>query len=73
MGFAKGLAHLDTRPLVVGVGAATVTVILTPIIAPAVLSLLGFGAIGPVAGKSSPKCPLFDPTGYVETKFFRIN
>jgi len=34
-----------------GVGAAAVTAILTPAIAPAVLNMLGFGAIGPVAGK----------------------
>ena len=51
--FAKDIVHLDTLPLVVGISAAAVTIILTPIVAPAVLSTLGFGAIGPVAGKSS--------------------
>lgn len=55
VGFAKGIVQLDTLPLAVGISAAAVTIILTPIIAPAVLSTLGFGAIGPVAGKSSPK------------------
>ena len=68
----KALAHLDTLPLVVGVGAAAVTIILTPVIAPAVLSTLGFGTIGPVAGKSSPMYPLFDP-GYIKIVLFRIN
>ena len=72
VGFAEGIAHLDTLPLVVGVGAAAVTIILTPIVAPAVLSTLGFGAIGPVAGKSSPKYPLFNP-GYIKVDLFRIN
>jgi len=61
VGFAKGIAHLDMLPLVVGVGAAAVTIILTPVIAPAGLSMLGFGAAGPVAGKSIPSPPLVDP------------
>jgi hypothetical protein len=57
VGFAKGFAHLDTLPLVVGVGAAAITIILTPIIAPAILSTLGFGAVGPIAGKSKSRIP----------------
>ena len=60
-------------PLVVGVGAAAVAIVLTPITAPAILSTLGFGAVGPIAGKSSPMYPLFDPTGYVKTDLFHVN
>jgi len=52
VGIAKGLEHLDIVPLVVGVGAAAVTAILTPILAPVFLTTLGFSAVGPVAGKS---------------------
>ena len=52
--------------MVVGVSAAAVGIILTPIIAPAVLSMLGFGAAGPIAGKSGPKYPLSHTTGYIK-------
>ena len=62
----KSLIRLDVLPVVVGIGAAAVGIILTPIVAPAVLSVLGFGAAGPIAGKSSPKYPLFHTTGYIK-------
>ena len=41
-------------PLAVGVGAAAVGAVLTPILASAGLSMLGFSAAGTVAGKSIP-------------------
>ena len=52
VGFANGLERLDMFLLVIGVGAAAVAAILTRILAPVFLSMLGFGAMGPVAGKS---------------------
>jgi len=48
-------------PIVVGLGAAVVGVALTPIIAPAGLSMLGFSAAGPIAGKPTPSPLLVDP------------
>jgi hypothetical protein len=45
---------LEILPIAVGVGGAAVGAILTPILAPAGLSLLGFSAAGPIAGKSTP-------------------
>jgi hypothetical protein len=47
-------AHLDMLPIAVGVGAAAVGAVLTPIIVPAGLSMLGFSAAGTVAGKPIP-------------------
>lgn len=47
-------------PLAVGIGGAAIGAALTPILAPAGLSLLGFGAAGPVVGKSCPS-PFIDP------------
>lgn len=44
-------------PLVVGIGAAVVAVILTPVLAPVFLTTLGFSAVGPVAGKSGIPTP----------------
>jgi hypothetical protein len=41
-------------PIAAGIGGAAVSVVLTPVLAPAGLSLLGFSAAGPIAGKSSP-------------------
>ncbi len=43
---------LDFMPLVLGAAGATVGVVLTPIVAPAALGVVGFGAAGPVAGES---------------------
>lgn len=70
--FANGLERLDMLPLVVGIGAAVVAAILTPILAPVFLSTLGFSAVGPVAGKS--EIPTLRPgRGYIkEPKIFRI-
>ena len=49
-------------PIAVGVGAAAVGIVLTPILAPAGLSMLGFSATGTVAGKPIPSPPpLVDP------------
>lgn len=48
-------------PLVVGVGAAAVGAVLTPIVVPVGLGMVGFGARGPMAGKSGPFCR---PVGY---------
>lgn len=70
--FAKSLVHLDMHPVVVGIGTAVVTFVLTPIIAPPILGIIGFGSIGPVAGEFSQKYPLSDSTGYVETELFFI-
>ncbi len=38
-------------PLVLGAAGATAGVVLTPIVGPAVLGVVGFGAAGPVAGE----------------------
>jgi hypothetical protein len=46
------LPHLDFAPLVMGAAGATVGIILTPLVAPAALGVVGFGAAGPVAGES---------------------
>jgi len=47
------LVHLDFLPLVIGtaVTGATAGIFLTPIVAPAVLGMVGFGAGGTVAGE----------------------
>jgi len=55
----KALWHLDTVPLIVGIGVAVVVAILLPIVAPALLGMIGFGALGPIAGKST-RCPTRD-------------
>ncbi len=39
-------------PLVWGAACATAGVVLTPIVAPAALGVVGFSAAGPVAGES---------------------
>lgn len=49
----KPLCHLDMFPLAVGVVVVVVVAVLFPIVAPALLGLIGFSALGPVAGKSS--------------------
>ena len=49
----KVLWHLDIFPLIVGISVAVVVVILLFVAGPAILGVLGFGALGPVAGKSS--------------------
>jgi hypothetical protein len=69
----KSLVRLDVLPVVVGVGAAAVGIILTPIIAPAVLSMLGFGAAGPIAGKYKSKIPTLPHHRLHKTERFRIN
>ncbi len=38
-------------PLVLGAAGATAGVVLTPIVAPAALGVVGFSAAGPVAGE----------------------
>ena len=40
-------------PLIVGIGVAVVIAILLPVVGPAIIGVLGFGALGPIAGKSS--------------------
>ena len=40
-------------PLIVGIGVAIVVAILLPIVFPALLGIIGFGALGPIAGKST--------------------
>jgi len=47
----KALWHIDILPLVVGVIVTVVVAILSPITA--LLGMIGFGALGPAAGKSS--------------------
>jgi len=37
-------------PLIVGIGVAVVVAILLPVVAPALLGIIGFGALGPIAG-----------------------
>jgi hypothetical protein len=49
----KALLHLDMFPLIVGIGVAVVVAILLCVAGPAILGVIGFGALGPVAGKSS--------------------
>lgn len=63
----KALSRLDMLPLAVGIGGAAIGAALTPILAPAGLSLLGFGAAGPVVGKSCPS-PFIDPPAAQENK-----
>lgn len=47
---AQHLSHLDFIPLAIGAVSATVGVLLTPVVAPAAVGVVGFGAAGPVAG-----------------------
>ena len=56
---AQCLSHLDLIPLAMFAASATVGVILTPVVAPAAVGVVGFGAAGPVAGvpHSSPLEP----------------
>lgn len=45
----------NPRQIVCAVAGAATGVVLTPVVAPLVLGLFGFGATGVVAGKSLPK------------------
>ena len=47
----NALCHLDI--LIVGISITVVAAILLPIVLPAILGVLGFGVLGPIAGKSS--------------------
>lgn len=49
----KAMWRLDMLPLAVGIGVAVIAAILLPIVAPTFLGMLGFGVLGPVAGKLS--------------------
>jgi len=49
----KASWRLDMLPLIVGIGVAVVVAILLPIVFPALLGIIGFGALGPIAGKST--------------------
>ncbi|KAH8994542.1 hypothetical protein EDB92DRAFT_1849784 [Lactarius akahatsu] len=50
---APNPSHLDPRNLFMAAAGAVLGVVLTPIVAPVFLGIVGFGAAGPIAGTAA--------------------